>query len=231
MEKLECSFLQVLIKNIDTDLEQSAQRKLIISALEDFTDADKRLAGAVTELAKVIQNHAGGFAPSMEIDGSACDVFNEAIKKAALSDKTEKELILIDTLDIDLSEFDDINAETYDDTTISAPDGEYRVLTANEADNAAHEYIRESIWAFNADFIITNSRVLDFDDASRAIISAIQEQCEDGNEALLKLIDSLDDFVDRAVSADGRGHFISGYDGQEIENYYNGEYYYIYRTN
>jgi hypothetical protein len=37
----------------------------------------------------------------------------------------------------------------------------------------------------------------------------------------------FNDFADEAISADGRGHFLSGYDGNENEQ----DGFYIYRTN
>jgi len=40
-----------------------------------------------------------------------------------------------------------------------------------------------------------------------------------------------DDFIDEVISADGRGHTISSYDGVENEVVYQDEWYYIYRTN
>ena len=40
-------------------------------------------------------------------------------------------------------------------------------------------------------------------------------------------IEDFDDFIDDAVSSDGRGHFISRYDGDENEQ----DGYYIYRCN
>ena len=40
-----------------------------------------------------------------------------------------------------------------------------------------------------------------------------------------------DDFIEDVISADGRGHTISSYDGEEDEIYYNNETYYIYRMN
>ena len=40
-----------------------------------------------------------------------------------------------------------------------------------------------------------------------------------------------DDFIDDVISADGRGHTLSSYDGVENEITYEDEWYYIYRTN
>jgi len=44
-------------------------------------------------------------------------------------------------------------------------------------------------------------------------------------------LDDIDSFVDAAISADGRGHFMSSYDGNENEEEVNGTTFYIYRIN
>ena len=57
-----------------------------------------------------------------------------------------------------------------------------------------------------------------------------QDQCESCNEFIRALIDGkegIESFIDSAVSADGRGHFLSSYDGEENEE---GDYF-IYRIN
>jgi hypothetical protein len=124
-------------------------------------------------------------------------------------------------------EVEDLTVTKYDENTFEIGKKEYMILTEEEAQEKAKEYILSSIWAFNADFIIEHSKVLDFDDASRSIIKAIQEQCESGNEAMKKLIDDIDEFIDDAISTDGRGHFMSSYDGNEEQE---GDYF-IYRIN
>lgn len=118
-------------------------------------------------------------------------------------------------------------AQGYDADTFEINDREYLVLTDDEADERAKQYILDSVWAFNTNFIISNSSALDYDDASEAVVKAIGEQCESGNEAMKKLIDNLDEFVDDAITADGRGHFMNSYDGEEYEQ----DDYYIYRIN
>lgn len=115
----------------------------------------------------------------------------------------------------------------YNEFTFEAEGGEFLVVTDNEADQFAADEIKESVWAFNTNFIIEHSSALDFDEESEEIVKAIQEKCEDGNKAILKLIDDLDEFVEDAVRYDGRGHFLAKYDGEENEE---GNYY-IYRTN
>lgn len=117
--------------------------------------------------------------------------------------------------------------EGYNENYFDYEGKEYLVLTDEEADEKAGEYIKDLLWAFNSSFIIENSSILDFDEGSEKIIKAIQEQYENGNEAIKKLIDDMDDFISNAISADGRGRFINSYDGEEIEQ----EDYFIYRMN
>lgn len=105
---------------------------------------------------------------------------------------------------------------------------QYAIGTDAEADTAAEQHVRDSIWAFNASFILEQC------DLPRDLEECIQsyqgKECESANDSLLKLVEKccgLADFTKAAVSADGRGHFLSGYDGEENES---GEFY-IYRVN
>lgn len=93
-------------------------------------------------------------------------------------------------------------------------DGEYMVLTDTEADAKVAEYIKDSLWAFSADWLIENGFVA----IPKAELQSMQERmCEGCNEIMLGLVgDKLDQLVEDAVKADGRGHFLSGYDGKEI---------------
>lgn len=61
-------------------------------------------------------------------------------------------------------------------------------------------------------------------------IESKQNEAEGGNDDLAAHINDKD-FVDDAISTDGRGHFLSSYDGEEHEETVNGRYYFIYRTN
>lgn len=103
----------------------------------------------------------------------------------------------------------------------------YIVLTDEEADEKAKEYILDTVWAFNASFL---SDVTQIDEEA---FKAIQEngRCESNNKAILSMINDEDDFVYQAISADGRGHFMNSYDGCENEETVNGTTYYIYRMN
>lgn len=103
----------------------------------------------------------------------------------------------------------------------------YIVLTDEEADEKAKAYILDTVWAFNPDFLAGETGI------DEEVFKAIQDngRCESNNDAILRLIDDEEGFVASAICADGRGHFMSSYDGEENEENVNGVYYYIYRMN
>ena len=190
------------------------------------------------------------------------------IKKSAkkLFGKLFKKKKLVESSDVKvnaLASFLDVESDTITDNgwafeSDDAP-GEYIVLTDEEADKATKDYIEESIWAFNTDFLLSQMTLedvnkyygledsyydedeeedVDIGDAEEVFymgmgmtleehIKEVQGRYEDGNQELLRLIDDIDEFVEDAIRADGRGHFLSSYDGDENEE---GDYY-IYRTN
>jgi len=99
--------------------------------------------------------------------------------------------------------------------TILDVDGDEYAVATNEdkADEAAAAYIKDSLWAFTAEFIIDHSK-LPYD-AIEMIRSFQQDKCEDANDTIAALIENMDEFVSDAISTDGRGHFLSPYDGKE----------------
>jgi len=108
------------------------------------------------------------------------------------------------------------------------PCGEWLICSDDAATRRTKEYIENSLWAFNADFLSTYTG-LDI-----AVFEALQPACEDGNLAVRSIIDKtgdFDEFADEAISCDGRGHFLSTYDGEEREFDVAGETYYYYRMN
>jgi len=122
---------------------------------------------------------------------------------------------------------DEIESASYDDTVLEHYSCEYLVLTDEEADEKAMDYIKDSLWAFNANFILSECEL---DQSGAGSLRTMQEKsCESANDFILSLVEGtcgLDEFADSAISADGRGHFIATYDGEEIEQ---GEYF-IYQT-
>ena len=116
-------------------------------------------------------------------------------------------------------------------------DDDYLVLTDEQADDWVHDEIAEMVWAFTPSFLRAHTGV------TEEAIKKLQEMCEDANEPLTAMIRDFDSFVEDAVRSDGRGHFLSGYDGNEHEVCYSSverdgnaykvkdTYYYIYRMN
>jgi len=122
-----------------------------------------------------------------------------------------------------------VDRSKYDDCFFEiCGQGDFFVLTNEEADKRAKEYILETVWAFSTDFLQAHARkgvdISDLDDYRSKV-------CEDANATMLALIENVNDFVDAAIAADGRGHFLSSYDGEEHEVNIGDEDFFIYRTN
>lgn len=117
--------------------------------------------------------------------------------------------------EFEVEDIEDIDAEVgdlIDEINIEGQD--YKVMTDEEADDAVVEHVRELAWAFNPSFL---SGYTGIDDS---VFEVLSKQYENANEAIISLIETngtLEDFADEAVRADGRGHFLSGYDGVEVE--------------
>jgi len=148
-------------------------------------------------------------------------VTNLKARRRALAEELAEEL------DLHVS---DVKSAPYDQALLivrphSAPEREYLVLTEPEARRRTTEYIKESLWAFRAEFVIKYT-CLPAD--SVPMVRGWQEtQCEGANETLLKLVGrKLHKLIDDAVAADGRGCFLAGYDHEELRR---GPWY-IYRT-
>ena len=122
-----------------------------------------------------------------------------------------------------------IDKSSYGDNAFNYGSKEYLVLTDREADKLAKDYILDFLWAFQGSFIQAHSNLSD--NAIKALGKAQAELCEDANDLVKGVIKNLNRFVQDAISSDGRGHFLSGYDGEENEEQVNGKTFYIYRTN
>jgi len=121
----------------------------------------------------------------------------------------------------------DITPTPYE--TFRCADGEFRVLTDAEADVATREEIENSLWAFNVDFIAAHAQIALPPSAQRALRKMAEELCEDASPIFAAIIGTnFPAFVEDAIRADGRGHFLSGWDGNEIDI---GEDLYAYRVN
>lgn len=110
--------------------------------------------------------------------------------------------------------------EFVDEGLFSFHTQQYLVMTDEEADVKCKYYIRESLWAFNSSFLENYCVV------PESVLRCMQSLHEECNEAIYELVkDRFDDLVQHAISSDGRGHFMTSYDGEETEQ---GEFF-IYR--
>jgi len=93
---------------------------------------------------------------------------------------------------------------------------QYAVGTEEQADEAAREYVRDSLWAFRPEFL--EAYMPDGIDAEVLSI-VIEKKYEDATEIIARLAgDDLGRLIDDAIAADGRGHFLSSYDGHEVSS-------------
>lgn len=100
------------------------------------------------------------------------------------------------------------------DNTYEIQGEEWKILTEEEADQACKDQIKESLWAFNPEFL---TRFIDADLDAGMIRDIQGDRCEDANDTIVALVGSnLDRLVEEAILSDTRGHFLSSYDGEEI---------------
>jgi hypothetical protein len=133
-----------------------------------------------------------------------------------LTPTNNKTNIMITTNELLTALLDDSRplCEHYGLKTYEIDGTEYAIASDYDAaEQACSEYIKETVWAFNADFLASHIDALDAGDIKRLR----GDTCESCNDALLKLIDDVDAFVGDAISADGLGHFLSPYDGEMVE--------------
>ena len=105
-------------------------------------------------------------------------------------------------------------------------------MSEEEANSAAYRYVEDTLWAFSFSFL-KEWFVIDGDTAGE-VHTAIAEKCEDGNEAMKQMVnwsENSNDIVSAAIESDGKGHFLSGYDGNEVEFSSEGIDVLLYRTN
>lgn len=117
----------------------------------------------------------------------------------------------------------DVERDTYWNLPVLIIDGEEWAVAENEgeATKAARQVVEDSICYFNPDFLAAHS------DVPEKVFEFLANKCFDNNEAYKAMIYDVEDFIDDAIDADGRGHFLNSYDGKE---YKIGEYF-LYRIN
>jgi hypothetical protein len=143
-----------------------------------------------------------------------------------------KQVALAQYLECDAN---DLEQASHDKNLFECGMESYLVLDDDEADKYVQERILEDLWAFNTEFIIAHSRIevdeQNEESITRALKKMQEKLCEDAQPIIRALLKDEEEFVSDAVEADGRGHFLSGYDGEENEVTHEDETFYIYRQN
>lgn len=112
------------------------------------------------------------------------------------------------------------------------PSAEVLVCSDKGADQKAKAAILDSLWAFNAEFIAAHTRTGLDSGAIKALRETQGKLCEGANDLVRSMIKNIRDFVDDAIRADGRGHFLAGYDHNENDlRTESGDFFFAYRTN
>jgi len=94
---------------------------------------------------------------------------------------------------------------------------EFLVCSDKGRDQEIRKNVRESLWAFNADFIARHARG-DLDARAIKALKETQEKlCEGANELIFSMVKSFKKLCEEAVRSDGYGHFLNPYDGNEEE--------------
>jgi transcriptional regulator with XRE-family HTH domain len=167
-------------------------------------------------------------------DARLCEqagITEEEYNNGKLNPNMEKAQALAKFLEISIEDLE-IPEDTELPFVVLDTGANYAVLTEEQADARAKEEILESLWAFNADFVISHCKNYndmdqwEFNSAVESLRHAQENCCENANGLVRALIADIDEFVEDAIDADGRGHFIAYYDG--VENEQDG--YYIYRV-
>jgi len=151
-----------------------------------------------------------------------------------MSTSTARKLALASHLGIDADDIEnEISEDRYTENAFDAEGKTFLVLTDEEADEAARDAVRDSLWACNASFLTSYIPTLRNERASRAWQKMVSELCEDAGPLVEAMLGNrLEECLGDAVSLDGRGHFLAGYDSEESEVVIdNVSTFYIYRTN
>jgi len=151
-----------------------------------------------------------------------------------MSTFTARKLALASHLGMDANDIEsEISADRYTENAFDAEGKTFLVLTDEEADEAARDAVRDSLWACNASFLSSYIPALRDARASKAWQKMVGELCEDAGPLVEAMLGNrLEECLDDAVSLDGRGHFLAGYDSEESDAAVdNAGTFYIYRTN
>jgi hypothetical protein len=164
---------------------------------------------------------ARGYALAQHIYGRNADVLSAEINRCIVSDSVCYEWGWFD-------DYGDSSPQEWVNET------DFMVCTDEEADELAYENIVDSLWAFQPSFLAGETGL-----PEEVFVALVENgKYEDNNDTVASMIKTtcgLDEFVQSAISADGRGHFIAHYDHIEHEVRVRGNggntTFYIYKVN
>lgn len=139
-------------------------------------------------------------------------------------------------LEVEASDIEKMEGQEYHGLNFYEVNGEeWLVGIEEEADAAARSKAKDDAWATNPEFIARGTGI------DEGAIRAIQTSMyENASEPIRKIIDATwdggeDAFADELIEEDGRGHLLSGYDGEEQEQFVelggDEDYHLMYRYN
>lgn len=127
-------------------------------------------------------------------------------------------IALAEWLGVELDELTEARFDCYGLTVFEVGNDSYAVGDDSQAYWACKEYIKDTLWAFKGTFI---SEACGLPVELGEVLSGYaQKECEGANDALIALVNrtcGFDCFASKAIGADGRGHFLASYDGDEID--------------
>lgn len=96
----------------------------------------------------------------------------------------------------------------------------YEVLTEVEADLIVKEKVEDSLWSMRPEFLVGHLSLDGSGFGNPDVVKSVrkvQELRESSNDLLKAAVKDLDFLVKEVVASDGRGHYLSPYDGVENE--------------
>ena len=185
----------------------------------------KRAENPEAECFETAEKLAGWYwwscSPGCLPDGEASGPFEsemEAIEDAGGGEYEDYIIALAEELGENPADITEESYDYYGMTVLSCGRAEYAIGTDEEADAACREYVESSAWAFSASFVLSECGLpMELENAIQAFQS---KECESANDAIVALIEKtcgMESFTEAAISADGRGHFLASYDGDEME--------------
>lgn len=206
---MDCLYLKTIGIYTDNDYSYGSEwlKETLPSDIEELVNA---ICDAIEEAEEAAKDRRVNVMPDTELLVYADENSDDLPDWVDSEDTTLVALGLAKILNLSLNELSDISHEGGNRWTVQRT--EYLAGTDEDMTKELADNIRESVWAFNAEFIAAHCSV----DIDTEMIKMWQEQkCEYANDAILRLIDDFDEFVEDAKGADTRANFLNRGDGTE----------------